>query len=330
MLDLNDPTLQLALDLARQAALLAVRVQAEMVTPAETKPDHSPVTIGDYAAQALVAARLQATDPHAVLVGEETADTLRQPASADMLARVTHFVKSALPQADPAQICEWIDLGAAVPARRYWTLDPIDGTKGFLRREQYASALALIEDGRVKIAVLGCPNLREGYIVDIGGPGSLVVAVRGKGAWTRPLDADGDFKQLGVSALADPGRARLLRSAEAAHTNVDKLDDIAAQLGVTAEPVRMDSQAKYAVLAAGQGELLFRLLSTKMPDYREKLWDQAAGALIVEEAGGTITDLDGKLLDFSAGRVLVNNRGVLASNGRLHAVALEAMRAVGA
>jgi 3'(2'), 5'-bisphosphate nucleotidase len=172
--------------------------------------------------------------------------------------------------------------------------------------------------------------LSEGYKVDIGGPGSLVVAVRGQGAWTRPLDADGDFKQLGVSAQADPGQARLLRSAEAAHTNVDKLDDIAAQLGVAAEPVRMDSQAKYTVLAAGQGELLFRLLSPKMPDYREKLWDQAAGALIVEEAGGSITDLDGKPLDFSAGRVLVNNRGVLASNGRLHAAALEAVRAVGA
>lgn len=328
MPDLTHPELQLALDLTREAALLAARVQAEMVTPADTKPDRSPVTIGDYAAQALVAARLQAADPQAVLVAEEDAGTLRHPGSSEMLARVAHFVKTVIPAADAALVCDWIDRGSAQPGKRYWTLDPIDGTKGFLRKEQYATALALIEAGQVQIAALGCPNLSDAHKVDPGGPGSLAVAVRGQGAWTRPLNAEGEFLRLQVSAQSEPGRARLLRSAEAAHTDLDKLDEIVTRLGVSAEPVRMDSQAKYAVLAAGHGELLFRLLSPKMPDYREKLWDQAAGSLIVQEAGGMITDLDGNPLDFSAGRVLVNNRGVLASNGTLHEAALEAVKVV--
>jgi 3'(2'), 5'-bisphosphate nucleotidase len=91
----------------------------------------------------------------------------------------------------------------------------------------------------------------------------------------------------------------------------------------------MDSQAKYAVLAAGQGDLLVRLLSPSMPDYREKIWDQAAGALIIEEAGGTITDLDGRTLDFAAGRTLAHNRGVVASNGHLHEAALAALKRIG-
>jgi 3'(2'), 5'-bisphosphate nucleotidase len=92
----------------------------------------------------------------------------------------------------------------------------------------------------------------------------------------------------------------------------------------------MDSQAKYAVLAAGGAEILLRLLSERQPSYREKIWDQAAGSIILEEAGGQISDLDGKPLDFTTGRALNNNRGILASNGRLHDAALEALQKVGA
>ena len=80
----------------------------------------------------------------------------------------------------------------------------------------------------------------------------------------------------------------------------------------------MDSQAKYAVLAAGDGDVLLRLISPSRPDYREKIWDQAAGSIVIEEAGGRITDLDGKPLDFSHGRTLAKNRGILATNGHLH------------
>jgi 3'(2'), 5'-bisphosphate nucleotidase len=101
-------------------------------------------------------------------------------------------------------------------------------------------------------------------------------------------------------------------------------------MGVKAEPVRMDSQAKYAILACGKGDAIFRLISAKQPDYKEKIWDQAAGSLVVEEAGGKVTDLDGKPLDFSRGRTLAANRGVLASNSLLHEAALQAIKTVGA
>lgn len=61
-----------------------------------------------------------------------------------------------------------------------WTIDPIDGTKGFLRGEQYAVCLALIVDAQVKVGVIGCPNLP----VSATGPnrkGCIFVAVRGHG-----------------------------------------------------------------------------------------------------------------------------------------------------
>jgi 3'(2'), 5'-bisphosphate nucleotidase len=106
--------------------------------------------------------------------------------------------------------------------------------------------------------------------------------------------------------------------------------ELVSILGTTVDPVLMDSQAKYAVMAAGRGELLFRLRSPAQPQYEEKIWDQAAGSLVVEEAGGRVTDLRGEMLDFDQGRTLCKNIGVLASNGRLHDKALEALHRVGA
>jgi 3'(2'), 5'-bisphosphate nucleotidase len=133
-----------------------------------------------------------------------------------------------------------------------------------------------------------------------------------------------------VSSIEDRGNARILRSFESGHTNVSQIDLFTQAMGVVTEPVRLDSQAKYVLLAAGHGDLYLRLLSANQPDYRERIWDQAAGSLLVAEAGGQVTDLHGKELDFSTGRNLENNRGILASNKRLHASALHALRAISA
>ena len=199
-----------------------------------------------------------------------------------------------------------------------------------MRGNQYAVALALVIDGDIQIGVLGCPNLTDGYKPEIGGPGSLVAAARGEGTWVTAIEGEAEFKQIRVSPLTDPAGARLLRSFESGHTNVSQIDVFADNLGVEAEPVRMDSQAKYAVLAAGHGELYLRLLSASRPDYREKIWDQAPGAIVIEEAGGKVTDLDGKSLDFTQGRTLAKNRGICGSNGVLHEAALKALKEIGA
>jgi 3'(2'), 5'-bisphosphate nucleotidase len=328
MIDLYRPEVDFALNAVRRAALLVKRVQAELVSPALTKDDRSPVTVADFASQALVGCLLEEAFPQDALVGEEDSAALR--ASPGDLERVTHFVSREVAGANAEQVCAWIDRGGAAPAGRFWTLDPIDGTKGFLRGDQYAVALALVVDGQVLVGALGCPNLRDARTPDLDGPGSLVIAARGQGAWVADLQSPRSFELLHVSDCASPEAARLLRSFEAGHTNVEKVDGLASALGTHAEPLRMDSQAKYAVLAAGGGELMVRLLSPSRLDYREKIWDQAAGSLVLEEAGGKITDLDGKPLDFTTGRTLEHNRGLLASNGRLHAAALAALQRLGA
>ncbi|MDO4629929.1 MAG: inositol monophosphatase family protein, partial [Planctomycetia bacterium] len=137
------------------------------------------------------------------------------------------------------------------------------------------------------------------------------------------------FDKLHVSDCANPESASVLRSVEAGHTNMGQIDILCEKIGAT-RVFGMDSQAKYAILAAGQSELLFRLISPKMPDYKEKIWDQAAGSIIVEEAGGRITDLDGKPLNFGLGSTLKENRGVCASNGILHELTLKSIEEIGA
>ncbi|MGL4513624.1 MAG: 3'(2'),5'-bisphosphate nucleotidase [Lacipirellulaceae bacterium] len=339
---LSSPESRFAIDAVCEAALVARRVQGELVTAALTKGDKSPVTVGDFAAQAIVARRLQESGFAAPLVGEESAADLRAPEGAATLERVTHFVRSVFPSATPDDVCAWIDGGDREPGGEgsadYWTLDPIDGTKGFLRGDQYAVALALVSNGRVMVGALGCPELEQAHKPKRGGVGAgvgtVVCAIRGGGASWRDLDVSGGcspasaWRPLRVSRTSDPAATRVLRSVEAGHTDMGAIDELASRMGIAAAPVGMDSQAKYAVLAAGGGEMILRLLSPDRPDYREKVWDQAAGSIVVEEAGGRVTDLDGKPLDFSRGRTLAANRGVLVTNGPLHDAALAALRAI--
>lgn len=317
-----------ALQAVRTAARFVRHIQMNMVVPSMAKQDASPVTVADFASQAVVAAMLDQTFPGDSLVAEEGSQSLKEPEGQEALRSVVQFVSLVRPGASEAVICDWIDRGMGTPADRFWVLDPIDGTKGFLRGDQYVVALALIQSGRVVIGALACPGL-DPPVGAPGDTGSAYLAVRGHGSWAADLE-EGLLSPVQVSGRSDPRRARILRSFEAAHTDEGMLDGLAAALGCDEPPVRMDSQAKYAVVAQGGAELIFRLLSPSRPDYREKIWDQAAGSILVEEAGGRVTDIEGRPLDFTAGRELVNNVGVLVSNGPLHEAAQAALEAVGA
>lgn len=319
-LDTHDPRVVFAIDTLRRASEVSRTVQERSGDLKLSKSDASPVTVADFAVQAIVARALMSTFPGATLVGEESADALRNEETGEVLGAITQVVKTILADARGDLICDWIDAGQGEASGGFWTLDPIDGTKGFLRREQYAIALAYIEDGTVQFGALGCPNLSMN-----GQAGSILIAVRGEGCYQVP--DTGPPIPLRVSSISDPSQARLLRSVEAGHTNIGQIDHIAERLKIAAEPVPMDSQAKYAALAGGTGDAILRLLSPKRLDYKECIWDQAAGSIVVEEAGGKVTDLHGKSLDFSRGRHLTANTGVCVSNGHLHAALLRAIAA---
>jgi 3'(2'), 5'-bisphosphate nucleotidase len=330
----DSPEVQFAVDSVREASLLARHIQREMVEGALTKDDRSPVTVADFAVQAVVARRLAERLPGSILIGEEQAEALRLEEGITALDQVTSFVRTAIPGATPEEVCGLIDRAShpegSRPPSTFWTLDPIDGTKGFLRREQYAVALALMRDGRVELGVLGCPELPVPNRGTHGNIGTIIVALSGQGAWSQPLTNGDGWQCLTVSSRSTTAAARILRSVEKSHTNTDEIGQLVAVLQISEPTVAMDSQAKYAVLAAGGGDVLLRLISPNRPDYREKIWDQAAGSIVVTEAGGRITDLDGRSLDFSQGRTLAENRGIVATNGHLHDAILAGLREIGA
>lgn len=328
--------LQTAIDAVINAMQLCEQVQAEMVpTDAIQKTDRSPVTVADFGSQALVCKAIGDAFPDDVIVAEESAQALKENAS--LLARVTGYVnrfcKDTPTETDyhdnrgrvtsehsTESVCEWIDHGTGEVGPNFWTLDPIDGTKGFLRRDQYAIALAHIVDGTVQLGVLGCPNLPYRLNDEDAEPGCLFVAIRGEG--TRLYTKVGDFiEQVHVSETTH----RFAESVESTHGDSDAHSSIANALGITESPVRMDSQAKYGIVSRGEASLYIRLPNPAYPDYRECIWDHAAGLIVVEEAGGTVTDANGSPLNFLTGKRMHENRGIVATNGKLHQHVLKAL-----
>ena len=317
---------QAAIEAVRAASRVCRTVQSNLIR-ADTleKRDKSPVTVADFASQAIICERLGRALPGDRIVGEEDAGELRAADQEALRASVARHVNTEL--AEPAsseQVLAWIDLGRAeASGARYWTLDPIDGTKGFLRREQYAVALALIENSEVVLGVLGCPNLPASS----GGQGALFTATRDE-ARELPLWDEGVSRGevIRVATVSSVTEARFCESVESGHSDQDESARIATVLGITAEPFRIDSQCKYATVGRGDASIYLRMPTRA--DYREKIWDHAAGKLVVEAAGGKVTDIHGRRLDFSHGRTLQENRGVVATSGTIHDRVIEAIRQV--
>lgn len=316
--------IQFARNVVAEACTLTRAVQDEVVATEDshTKGDRSPVTLADLSVQAVIGHRLTEHFPSDAFLAEETSGPLQEsPAMADKVLDLTH---RSLPTLSREDLAAAIDRGnhPGGAGGRHWVLDPVDGTKGFLRGQQYAIALALVENGRVVVGALGCPNLPDPGERG-NGDGWIFHACLNGGAWAGPADG-GDIAPATVDAVADSSQAIVCESVEAAHAAHSVQAGIARRLGIAVEPYRIDSQCKYAVLARGEASIYLRL--PRDESYREKVWDHAAGAIVITEAGGRVSDLDGNALDFSKGRCLATGRGIIATNGILHEQVLEVCR----
>jgi 3'(2'), 5'-bisphosphate nucleotidase len=328
-----------ALEAVRSAASLCRAVGATISPDVLAKKDKSPVTVADFGSQAVICRVLSEHFPDDAVIAEEDAGELRLPQNAAILEQVVRHVQAvggANARKSPGtishdEVCAWIDRGGSSSYRdRFWTLDPIDGTKGFLRGERYAVALALVVQGEVAVAALACPNLSATPGAE-GASGSIFSAVKGQGAFIQRdcgLDGlDSESTRIRVSMRDDPASLRFCESVESGHSAQGDSAAVAAALAISTPPLRMDSQAKYAVVARGEADLYLRLPTRA--DYREKIWDHAAGALIVAEAGGIVTDILGRPLELHHGSELTANRGVVVSNGLVHERVIETLRALG-
>ncbi|KAK6229507.1 Inositol monophosphatase-like - like 9 [Theobroma cacao] len=351
--------LDLAVRIVHMACFLCQKVQQRLVSSSAeqvlAKDDDSPVTIADWSVQATVSWLLSEflEGQNVSIVAEEDVQTLSKSDAADLLAAVVNTVNECLAEAPKYGLqCPKDALGTSKileaisrcnstggPTGRHWVLDPVDGTLGFVRGDQYAVALALIEEGKLVLGVLGCPNypMKKELLnynhqrhqtmpkslppSDIWEKGCVMYARRGSGqAWMQPL-IHGDTKfelpnsarLIQVSPVDDPSLATFCEPVEKANSNHSFTAGLANSMGLKKKPMRVHSMVKYAAIARGDAEIFIKFARS---GYKEKIWDHAAGVVIIEEAGGVVTDAGGRPLDFSRGLYLEGlDRGIIACSG---------------
>lgn len=254
--------------------------------------------MADFACQAIINYHLKKYFPNDAVVAEESSKTL----SKELVQKIQLFVQDYV---DCPDLKALIDYRGPLNADRYWTVDPIDGTKGFIRMEQYAVCVALIEKNQVVFGVLGCPSLPF-----LNTKGCIYEATKNNGAFISRMDLT-DRQRISVSNDS-------VRILESHHSN-DFGKELSAQVALktNGNVMQMDSQCKYALLSSGSANIYFRFIK------EEKIWDHAAGSLIVTEAGGFVCDANGNPLEFQKSGVLKNYGIIATSSQKLQQIVIQ-------
>jgi histidinol-phosphatase len=253
--------LALALELADLADAITLERYGAADLKVETKPDLTPVSEADTAVERAIRDRLAASRPNDSVLGEEFGDTGR---------------------------------GA-----RRWILDPIDGTKNFVRRiPVWATLVALQEADAVTVGVVSAPALHRRWW-----------AARGQGAFADD-GLPGAPRGLSVSAVTDIGDAQLSTSGLSGWEKLGRLDALLELFRRSWRTRAFGDFWSYMLVAEGGVDIALE------PEV--SLWDLAAVQIVVEEAGGRFTDLSGVPRP--------DGGSALATNGLLHEPALEILR----
>jgi 3'(2'), 5'-bisphosphate nucleotidase len=284
-----------------------------------------PATVADLAGQvAAIRALRSAEGPRCRIMAEESLDEVDRLGGDALVERVVRALQDAGLALSRDEVRDTLAAGidAGGADGECWALDPLDGTKGYLRGGQFAIAVGLLRDGVPVAGAVAAPRLAV-RSTDAGA-GVVFLAAAGQGAWQEELLAASGGARTPVRARPwSRGDAiRLGGSVERAHSASDALEAAASALG-TVVPVRVDSQAKYALVARGDADAYVR--RSPSPGYRECAWDHVAGALVAREAGCTVTDVHGRPMDFGGGRRLAASEGVLCAAPGLHGALLAAL-----
>lgn len=252
--------LRVALDLALGAGEVVLEERAKGLA-VDHKAQGEPVTNADRRASELIVAGLTAAFPADVVISEELPDD-----------------------------------GRRLGAERVWFVDPIDGTKDFIRgADGFAVMIGLVVRGTPTVGVVHQPSLRRTF-----------AAVAGQRAWMR--DGSGQEHALAVSSVDDPAQLRLVASASHRTTAIDH---VRTALGIRDELNVGSVGVKLALIAAGLRDLYVN------PAGRCKAWDTCAPEVILRAAGGTLTDLRGDALRYDVAELRFAH-GLVGSNTVIH------------
>lgn len=252
--------MSVAIQLAREAGEIALLYHGEDIS-VELKIGDEPVTVADHECSAHVVRGLYAAFPEDVVISEEVADDARR-----------------------------------VRARRVWYVDPIDGTKAFIRGESgYCIMIGLAVEHQPVLGVICQPNYS-----------TLVFATRGFGAWSL---RDGSCHALQTSSVATPEEARHLGGNGKPSANRQQIAD---RLGPGGFEKVASIGLKLCTIAIGASDLYVN------PYTHCSSWDTCAPQIILQEAGGAITDMHGLPLRYDVAKTTKHGRGLIASNGTMH------------
>jgi 3'(2'), 5'-bisphosphate nucleotidase len=256
--------LQVASRLARQAGAVALDFHGGELK-VELKPGNEPVTVADKQASDLIVSGLRQAFPDDVVISEENRDDRRR-----------------------------------LEAKRVWYVDPIDGTKDFIRGEDgFCVMIGLALDHRPALGVVFQPTSQR-----------LYVAAPGSGAWVLPPDSEP--VRLQASAIDNLAEVRLVASKSHRDATIDR---IKTTLGISDELNIGSVGLKLAIIAAGERDLYVN------PTSHCSSWDTCAPEAILAEAGGRLSDIHGEPLRYDT-ELVGHGRGLLASNGLLHDAAV--------
>ncbi|KAL8197743.1 hypothetical protein R6Q57_024277 [Mikania cordata] len=336
--------LRAAVDAVERACRLCVDVKRSLFTNDGSileKNDQTPVTIADFGVQALISLELGKLFPSIPLVAEEDSAFIRSNNLVDSVVNVvTDKVSSQDKSLTQADVLEAIDRRGEFGPKpaTYWVLDPIDGTRGFVKggKALYVVGLALVVEGQIVLGVMGCPNWQGDNSASKSEEfekesGIIMVAHVGCGTWAKGLpdlqNPTVNWCQCSVDGynLVQKGRYCIsesqtweslpLSSFFSSRTNVDD----AGHEEVVLLSTCCGSLCKYMMVAYGRASVFIQRTRAERVI---KVWDHAVGVICVQEAGGMVTDWNGDQLDLAADeverKVLFPPGGILVSNSNLH------------
>ncbi|PJF42578.1 MAG: hypothetical protein CUN55_09840 [Phototrophicales bacterium] len=303
-------TLQPIITAVEQACALTKRIQAAHLMVQHDKKG-SPVTIGDYGAQAILGRTLHQHFPNEGVIAEESGQQFLELVPPHQRAQVVQLVSETLGETvTEAQIVQWLDQGRDVQSERVWMIDPIDGTKGFLAGRCYAVAVGIVVGSCAVAGIMGSPN----YIAQKQ-QGMLFLAYDGH-AYRRPLNSQ-QWQPIHVSDRTAPNQVIITEGVEDSNVDRSLMHHIYKTLGWSYEStLQVDGMDKYGIVASGEADVYLRIPN----DHRRRanVWDHAAGVAILEAAGGKVTDREGNPLNFAERPVMHSAEFVIVTNGRLH------------
>jgi 3'-phosphoadenosine 5'-phosphosulfate (PAPS) 3'-phosphatase len=260
------------------------------------KSDQSPVTVADFASQIYIASELKnhfsddeiiAEEENMNYIGNRAEDSINQclnELNINGLENAKDYIKYR-----------------GKSSERQWTIDPIDGTIGFQKGLLYAVGVGFMENSIPRVCAIAVPNYA-------GKPLTIFSAEQGQGAQMSYNNSD--IIPIKVSQKEKLEEIRLCHSL---HYDQPWVLQFARKIGIT-NFVQIDSMAKFAMVADESADLYIKPLDME----HSFTWDFLPGDLIVREAGGTVTDLNGTPIRFKDNKCIFTKPGIISSNALLH------------